>query len=404
MKNKFKLMPVAAALALGLSVSPAHASIWDDISNWVNNAVSTIENSLIEGVDWASDAAADAADWTQDAGAWAADNTNTFGNDLASNGDYVIKFSESATTTAISAIETGANIAISTIEDIASDVYQDVILAIIQPVKNDVIEPLESLGRAWKGAYALNPKNFSGLAKGVTSNNGPMINYYLNKVFMDIGSGLLGSIVEDFNNKGMGSLLVMFTVSGGTGAFGAETTTGLAIDIDYVAHFINSIGSASSFEEFMSNANYVNAVQGFSGPVASLFFAGGLDLGVTGGASMDVTIGYHTANPDGVDGLGLDVGLSVASPKGGLGVSFGLDASNSNLPVVTGAISLSGGARVEVAIGPSYAVIIGQLCGTGVFKSGWDSCPPPSQVDEEYDTADDNFITIMPPELVMVIM
>ncbi|MCW9015480.1 MAG: hypothetical protein OQJ89_00805, partial [Kangiellaceae bacterium] len=119
----------------------------------------------------------------------------------------------------------------------------------------------------------------------------------------------------------------------------------------------------------------------------SVFAAAGIQGGTNMGVDGDVTIGYHVAKPDGVDGPAIDVTFSGVGKTGG-GISFGIDLANPKLPVVTGAISFSAGVKIETSIGPSFAVVLGQVCGSGIFKTGYSSCPT-NVSDVAYQPAND---------------
>ncbi len=169
---------------------------------------------------------------------------------------------------------------------------------------------------------------------------------------------------------------------------GAEHAFGLAVDIDYFEHVIKLANNESS---------------DFDGVIASIFEAGGLKWGVNAGGSLSFSVGYHVNNPDSVDGVGLDVGFSGVTEYGG-GLGFGFDLSDTQLPIVTGSINLSVGAEVEASIGPSFSVVLGQLCSTGVFKGGSNTCPQASEVDIPTSFADEEAESYIMPELLPAII
>ena len=175
---------------------------------------------------------------------------------------------------------------------------------------------------------------------------------FLKKIAEGPGSHGFESMLQDFKDKNAGSLLLTFTAGGGFAVVSAEVSYGLAIDLDYLLYpYLNN--DLAGFE----------LQQGFS-PIASLFEVGGGAIGPAGGGSIDFTVGYHLANPEGVGGPGIDVAMEAAL-KLGAGIGVGYDASTfPQFPpqLVTASAGLKTGVEIEASIGASYAEVLAQLC------------------------------------------
>ncbi len=224
-------------------------------------------------------------------------------------------------------------------------------------------QPLEKMAMAWKDLKNRNPAGYSALVTAVRNGDGPAINAALPLLIDDMfvnNNSPFHLIAQDFKDANAGSLLLVFSAGGGAGIT-VEGSIGLAIDIDYLI--------------FLGKADKSG---GYQGPIASLFTAVGLQIGASAGASVDLIIGYDVADPNGVNGPSMDISLEIQVAVGG-SVGVGFDMTRVPWMANSAGIGLGAGLQFKLAAGPSYAVILGQLCGNGTFVALARDCPATSQ-------------------------
>ena len=217
--------------------------------------------------------------------------------------------------------------------------------------------PLVDAAEAFTDVATRYPKEFADFAKAVVNKNKTKIAKTLPVILKGIakGPGQHGfeSAIEHFKGKNAGSLLVILTAGGGYIAAGAEVSWGVALDIDYVRYLI----------KLAKSGTHTDYIQGTS-PTVSVFKIVGGALGPQAGGSVDLSIGYHINNPEGVGGPSLDVSVE-ASYYAGAGFGVGYDVSTfPEFPpqLVAATAAVKTGIEVEGSIGGSYGEVMGQLC------------------------------------------
>lgn len=316
----------------------AHCT-WFHPGHCVEDAVNTVVDTANDIADTATTVANDIADTT----------TNT-ANDVAT-------FSETAVTTTANTVENGVNQATKAIEGAAMSVYKKGAELVYQQMGT----PLNNMAGAWKNFIASEPVKYQRLVNAIRNNNGPETQAALEEVLVSLYTYAgFAAIVEDFKDKNAGSLLFIVSAGGGVGVT-LEGDIGLAIDIDYLINLANRVANGHSSSTF-------------SGAIGSLFTAAGIQIGPAAGGGVDFVVGYHTANPDGVYGPGLDISLEIKAAAGG-GFGFSYDLSQAPWQIVTGGVGVGAGVELKAAIGPSYALVIGQLCSDGSLKEFANQCP-----------------------------
>lgn len=302
----------------------------------------------------------------EDAGNAIVDTTTTIVNDVANTttnaANDVANFSETAVTISVNTIEDGLNQAATAIEGVAISVYKKSAELMYQQMGT----PMNNMANAWKNLIASEPAKYQRLVNAIQANDGPEIQAALEDVLVSLYTYAgFAAIVQDFKDKNAGSLLFIVSAGAGVGVT-VEGDIGLAIDIDYLSHLANRVANG-----------YTSST--FSGAIGSLFTAVGIQVGPAAGGGVDFIAGYHLANPDGVYGPGLDISLEIKAAAGG-GIGFSYDLSQAPWEIVTGGIGVGAGVEVKLAIGPSYALVLGQLCSNGSLKEFANQCPTSSPV------------------------
>ncbi|MFV1985501.1 MAG: hypothetical protein ACC657_18275 [Thiohalomonadales bacterium] len=326
MKNKFKLIPVAAALALGLSMSPANAFI----HNW------TEDNILNPVVDWGEGT----ADWIVSA----AEDVGEFVVEEANNAADTIKNVETA------------------FEDWITDLAEEALRVLAQQFYDQMADPMVNMADNWTQLVNNDSGAISRLGTALANPDDgdvkPATDNLVDSLFEKTS---FKQTVQDFKDNGFGSILFMVGASGGMIA-SVEGDLGIAVSVDYIlARYA------------MIHGGYDGYDTGYDGPVASSFVAVGIQVGMSSGASGNYMIGYHRSAPNGVGGLGVDVSLGIVADIGG-GVSMGIDVSSLPWKVVTANIALSAGTEVTLDVGPSYAIMLANICSNGSIKEFSSDC------------------------------
>ena len=280
------------------------------------------------------------------------------GQAITNAGETVGKFTVEQGRKAIDEVKKGANEAKKAIEGIAAEVYKAAAEAFLQQMK----KPLEDMAKAWKDTKVRSPQSFRDFENAVKAGDGPAILAALDKVLADLfanNSSPFNLIAQDFKDANAGSLLLVFNAAGGVGIT-ASGNIGLALDIDYLIH-LGKHGKNVPFQ----------------GPVGSLFASGGLVIGPAAGVGVDLLVGYHVADPNGVNGPSFDLSLELKVAVGG-GIGVGFDMTKVPWKANTAAIGLGAGVEFKLAAGSSYGVILGQLCGNGTFIALVRNCPTSS--------------------------
>jgi len=342
MKNTFKKSLLATFLSAALlTTGAAQANLFNDFGNWVEGAAE-------DTGEWVEGAANDTADFFEGTAIDAGNTIENTANDIG-------QFSEQTFNDGVDAIEQGVKDAGDAIAGVATDVYEAAADAMFQQMK----DPMVGMADAWKTLVASEPAKYSALEKAIQDNDGPAIKDTVLDVLVSLYTyaGFAG-IVQDFKDENAGSLMLIVSAGGGAGVT-AEVDVGIALDIDYLIDLGNVVvnGSKSAFD----------------GAIASLFVAGGLQIGPAAGGGADFVVGYHTSNPDGVYGPGMDISLEVKAAVGGsVGMSY--DISQAPWQIVMGGIGIGAGAEVKAAVGPSYATVLGQICADGSVKEFASEC------------------------------
>lgn len=273
---------------------------------------------------------------------------------ILNSGESVAKFSEEQGKKAVDEAKKGVEAAVKAAEGAAMEVYK-----VAAELYYDQIDtPFVGMVQAWKDASNRNPQGFSALRSAIEDGDGPAIQAALNLVLLEmVETSNFALLAEDLQDADAGSFL--FIVSAGLDSFvaSAEVDLGVAIDIDYLIH-VATTGKTT----------------GFQGPILSLYTAAGLQFGPAAGGGIDVSLGYHIMNPNGVNGPSLDLSLELKAKVGG-GVGVGFDLTKAPWQANTAAIGLGSGLELKAAMGPSYAILLGQLCGTGNFVALARECP-----------------------------
>jgi len=307
---------LAATCLVGLlSMSPvANADIFSDGVNWV-------EDTATDGAEWVEDTAVDTWEVTED---------------LVSH--------------AVNEVESGLEDAAAFIEDLAMDGYR----AAAEAMFDQWINPMTSMATAWKKLAAEDSQKMEALFLAIKNQDGPATIIALENI-MDSMAHYAGfdALVQDFKDRGAGSLLLFGSVGGGMGGVSGEFDGGVALDIDFVIDIVNHVATGNKRE--------------FYGPIASYFIAGGIQIGPAAGGGSDFVVGYHVANPDGVYGPGLDFSLEGKAKVGG-SAGIGWDLSQVPPQIVTAGVGLGAGVEIKAAVGPSYATVLAQLCSDGSLK------------------------------------
>jgi len=236
------------------------------------------------------------------------------------------------------------------IEDYINDLGDAMLRALANAAFDQVADPMISLADDWATLIADDSTTFNRLADAITEMDAVELSLALDDVLMSLFLNTsFQATVEKFKEEGVGSILFIAGAGGGA-IVTAEVDVGIAIDIDYIIHRAEG-KSASSY----------------GGSVASLFGAVGVQAGTSVGGGVDAIVGYHMSPPTGVGGPGIDITLGAKSGIGG-SVSIGMDASTTDLPVVTGSIGLGAGVEIELDIGASYVGILAHLCSDGSIE------------------------------------
>jgi len=305
-----------------------------------------------------------------------ADTTKKVVNDIAGTttnvADDAANWTETAVTNSVSTMGDGLKEAGKAIEGAATSAYTEGAKLMYQQVGT----PMNNMANAWKNLASSEPAKYQRLVNAIQANDGPEIKTALEDVLVSMYTYAgFGSIVQDFKDKNAGSLMLFVSAGGGAGVT-LEGDIGLAIDIDYLVHLANRVANGHSSSSF-------------SGAIGSLFSAVGLQIGPAAGGGVDFVVGYHTSNPDGVYGPGLDISLEIKATAGG-GIGFSYDLSQAPWQIVMGSIGIGAGVEVQISAGPSYTFVIGQLCSNGSFKEFANQCPTSSNSTTTASTASNN--------------
>jgi len=328
---------LAAGLGLGaIGNANAHCS-WEHIHHCFVDAGTEIKNTTEETAD-------DLKDTT----------TETY-KDAAN-------FTQTTVDTTVNSIEEGIQAAADAIDGIMVSLYEnDALQAYTQFGK-----PMEDMASAWKTLLNSEPAKFNRLADAIRTNDGPELKAALNDAVLSLLTYAgFGEIVKSFQDKKVGSILFIVSAGGGTGVT-VEGDVGIAIDLEYLIHGANRIAKGYTTLDY-------------NGPVASIFTAGGVQIGPAAGGGVDFVIGYHLSKPNGVYGPGLDISLELKATVGG-SIGFGYDLTKAPWQVVMGGIGVGGGLEVKLAAGPSYTVVLGTLCSNGKIKFLAAECPALSDI------------------------
>ncbi len=280
--------------------------------------------------------------------------------------DVIGNFVETTVEKTSDTMEKGLQAAKTAIESAAVSVYKGAAELAFQQMGT----PMKNMVAAWKTLIASEPTKYQRLVNAIRNKNGSETQTALEDVLVSLYTyaGFAG-IVQDFKDKNAGSLLLI--VSAGVGAaVTLEGDIGLAIDIDYLIHLATRVANGHNSSTF-------------SGAIGSLFTAVGIQVGPAAGGGVDLVVGYHLSNPDGVYGPGLDISLEIKSGIGG-GIGFSYDLSQAPWQIVMGGIGVGAGVEVQLSIGPSYAVVLGQLCANGSLKAFANQCSSSNDLSGEY--------------------
>ncbi|MEE9355405.1 MAG: DUF4751 family protein [Methylococcaceae bacterium] len=275
------------------------------------------------------------------------------GKAIITTGETVGKFTAHQGKMAFDETKKGVELAGKALEGVAKEAYKGAAEAFLGQVK----APLEKMVKSWKDSVDRKPQDFLALQKAIQAGDGHAIQAALEQMLNDmVNNSSLGLIAKDLKDKNAGSFLVVVSAGGGLG-FTGHGDMGIAIDIDYLIH-VGKTGKSS----------------GFQGAIASLFAVTGLQLGPAAGGGVDVMFGYHVANPEGVGGPSMDISLEIKAAVGG-GIGVGFDMTHTPWKVNTANIGLGAGVEVQLSAGPSFGLVLGQLCGNGTFLAVNGKCP-----------------------------
>ena len=337
-----------------------HEKVFNDVGNWADQAVKDVKKD-------GESAATTVQETAQNTVATVTKSGENLVGTIVETGDTsinaVAKFSDSAIEAASHHAQDGYNDASKLAQDTLNTVQEGVeeaALAVYGPVAEAYLQqvrgPLDGFGGAWAKLLAEKPTEFNELKVAIQNGDSSAIGAALPKVFRTIGRYAgFDAIIKDFEDKNAGSLLLIVSGGGGVGVSG-NIDFGIAIDIDAVPLLING------------------QIEQLNGPIASLFTAAGVQIGPAAGGGVDFVVGYHTANPNGVFGPGLDISLEIKAGAGG-GFGIGFDLSQAPPQIVTASVSVGAGLEVQASAGPSYAFVLGQLCSNWTFREFSAQCP-----------------------------
>lgn len=270
--------------------------------------------------------------------------------------DSVTQYGDDVVNEGVSQVQTGLEQSKQAMEGFVTAGYQQAAEALFQQLQ----DPMTKMVDAWKLVIASEPAKYYRLTNALINRDGPEINAALQDVLRSLMSyTAFNSVIDNFQENNAGSFVLI--VSGGVGAGGIAggVDIGLAIDVDYLRYWADQIlaGNGSSYD----------------GAIASLFLASGVQVGPAAGGGVDFVIGYHTADPEGVSGPGMDISLEVKAKVGG---SFGVSYDLTTFPpqIVMAGIGVGAGAEFQASVGPSYTFVLGALCANGTLEALGNSC------------------------------
>jgi len=239
-------------------------------------------------------------------------------------------------------------------KSLAKKIGNALYIKIATPIKNKFASTGKNLKNVYKTLFTGKNQGGTLLINGIKTGNASKIVKGLKK----IGVAPLEAFVKDFKSSGGGSILIQVDGSVGTIVADIGGSVGIAIGVGNLIRLIRAMKKKKKF----------------TGPIGSLYAAGGLAVGATGGASAGVTVGWHVADPDGVGGPGADVTFAGVAKAGG-SVSVILDLSTAPPKFVNVMFGFQAGAKLEVTVGVSFTQIIGKVCGNGKVKKFDQKCP-----------------------------
>ncbi|MGE3409422.1 MAG: hypothetical protein AB7I37_21580 [Pirellulales bacterium] len=206
-------------------------------------------------------------------------------------------------------------------------------------LKDNVVEKNKDLMRDtatnWQKLISENKNDINAISQAIKNKDGNEAGRRIVNLLKNNGG--MKKLVENAQQKKFGSIVFLTSASGAAGV-GGSGAVGEAISIDSLVHFFKY----GSFPQGKTNA--------------SLFLAGGLTVGASGGGSVDAAIGYTMAQPNDVGGPSLDLNVELNLAAGG-NTALSFDPTDGvNFSGFT--IGAAAGAKFDLSGGVSYTQVL----------------------------------------------
>lgn len=216
------LLSVCLGLSIGIA-SNARADFFDDIADWGNKVYNDLEGAYHE-----------VNGWIKGAGSWASRTVKAVG-----------KFTEKTFNEAAEIVEEGIDKAAQAMTEAASVFASGSIEAYLESTAEKQIGDMkDTLTKLAALIISVEEDTdtaqiYWDLAIAIAQGNGPAILDAVNWLLQEMNASnadatVFDAIIEDFQEKGLGSMLLVLSAGGGLVLTG-ESDTGVAVDVDWIA-------------------------------------------------------------------------------------------------------------------------------------------------------------------------
>ncbi|WP_020536692.1 hypothetical protein [Lewinella cohaerens] len=193
------------------------------------------------------------------------------------------------------------------------------------------------------------------LGKAIADGDGKKTILQLLKLLKELSA--FDAIINKIEDEDIGSIVIYGSVEGGA-VVSVNAAIGIVIDIGI---FIHMIKNADNLYNKILNTPDAKLIEDYNGAIFAFVAVAGLGLGVEGGVSANLLLGYHVNKPEGVPGVAIDVGASFEC-EAGASIAVAFDPVSYFPPsLVQIVVGVGVGGEAGVGLGVSYCFNIATM-------------------------------------------